>query len=268
MPGTQNVREHRGDRILEDAITERRRVIVTHRGGQGWRTYKAVFASGSKSAGTLAVKVPSCLIPAADGSWHVEEVLGLTFRDGHAKCLFSATVLQTGRSADHHVVTLTWPGELQRLQRRVYQRVVPPKDTVIAVRFWRENESGGRDAAVRHGQLEDFSAGGMRIQAADALDVKLNAAYRCSFCPRPGVPAIVLDATLRHHQAAHQGRAALGFQFIGQEATPEGRRVLDRLARFVESIQRRRRRRTAVPCDGEAVEEEKPSSSASALSSD
>jgi hypothetical protein len=109
------------------------------------------------------------------------------------------------------------------------------------VRFWRE--AAGGDAStdarnVRHGQLEDISAGGMRIKVADPKDVSLDRTYRCVFTPRPGKPSLVLDAVLRHREAVDQGRASLGFQFVGMEATPEGLRLLDRLVRIVNHFQR------------------------------
>jgi hypothetical protein len=50
----------------------------------------------------------------------------------------------------------------------------------------------------------------------------------------------VLDAVLRHREAAEQGRASLGFQFVGMETTPEGLRLLDRLVRIVNHFQRSR----------------------------
>ncbi len=246
MAGTQSIKGPRCDRLIEEAVSARSRVVLTHQTPQGWQTYKAGFVSGSKEARTLEMKLHGCAgarsesLAVQGGTW------GVTFRTGHMKCMFSAAAAAEHRpTPDGLLLTLTWPQELHRLQRRVFQRVVPPKEAVIAVRFWREtgaSPTAAREPVVRHGQLEDLSAGGMRIQAADPLDICLEGAYRCSFSPRPGAPGLVLDATLRHHQAAEHGRASLGFRFIGLETTPEGRRILDRLARIVSSFQQKRRR--------------------------
>jgi len=51
-----------------------------------------------------------------------------------------------------------------------------------------------------------------------------------------------VDGLIRHRQAADQGRACIGVQFVGLEATPEGRRVLARIARTVTQFQRTRAR--------------------------
>jgi hypothetical protein len=143
------------------------------------------------------------------------------------------------------VINLGWPDHLQQLQRRVYERVRPMRDTVISVRFWREDQATASSVEardVRHGQMEDLSVGGMRVKAANPAAIEDGQTYRCVFAPKPGKPSFVLDALIRHHEDADQGRASIGFQFIGLEATPEGRRTLERLARTVTQLQRARSR--------------------------
>jgi hypothetical protein len=78
----------------------------------------------------------------------------------------------------------------------------------------------------------------MRIKVADSKEVQLDRTYRCVFSPRAGKPSLVLDAVLRHREAGDQGRAALGFQFVGMETTQDGLRLLDRLVRIVNHFQR------------------------------
>jgi c-di-GMP-binding flagellar brake protein YcgR len=159
--------------------------------------------------------------------------------------MFGATVESVQEEKEEGEITLRWPDHLQQLQRRVYERARPPKDAIIAVRFWREEVASGSAAearCVRHGQLEDISAGGMRIKVARPNEIELGATCRCAFAPRPGKPSLVLDALVRHREAAGSGRASIGFQFVGLETTVEGRQLLDRLARTVSQFQRARSR--------------------------
>jgi len=135
---------------------------------------------------------------------------------------------------------------LEQLQRRAYERVAPPRDTVVAVRFWpKEPDSNavenGRN--IRHGQLEDVSAGGMRVKTGDLGDIEAGRTYRCVFAPQPGSPVVIVDVVLRHREATDNGRASLGFHFVELEVTPEGRKLLDRIARIVIQFQRARRRK-------------------------
>jgi hypothetical protein len=78
----------------------------------------------------------------------------------------------------------------------------------------------------------------MRIKVADPKDVELDRTYKCVLTPRPGKPALVLEAVLRHREAGDSGRASLGFQFVGMETTAEGIRLLDRLVRVVNHFHR------------------------------
>ena len=244
MSVTQTIVKGQLDQILEDSIGQQRRLVLTQHSPQGWRTFPSRFLSGSASSQALRVAAPtpgsSSAQPPAPG-----ETLGVTFRLGHKKCMFGATVESFQHSAEEGEVTLRWPNHLQQLQRRVYERAKPPSDAVIAVRFWREetaSSSAAQARRVRHGQLEDISVGGMRIKAAQTDEIELGATYRCAFAPRPGKPSLVLDALIRHRQAMDYGRASIGFQFVGLETTVDGQQLLNRLARTVSQFQRARAR--------------------------
>lgn len=233
--------EDRREQILIDSIQGKCQAIVTHRGLNGWRTFKSCFASGSRTANVVHLVLREVLDRQVV---RVGDTLGVTFRVGHSKCMFSGAVLSLLSTEDGLRVSLPWPADVQRLQRRAYQRTVPPRSQVIAVRFWRTsvNSSAAREPEVKYGQLEDLSAGGIRLRVTDPENLELDVPYRCSFSPRPGAPALVLEATLRHHEAAANGKASLGFQFLGLETSAEGQRALARLARVVQSFHQGRGR--------------------------
>ncbi len=246
MSGAQVVARRQLDQILEDSIGDRRRATLTYNTPQGWRTFKSVFLSGSASSDILRVKSPTIGSAAVALSPSPGDTLGVAFRTGHKKCLFAATIEEVHEEANDTIVTLRWPGQLQQLQRRAFERAEPPHDAIVAVRFWPEDGSAGDRAEsrdIRHGQLENVSAGGLRVKVANAADVRIGVTYRCVFTPRPGRPPLILDTVVRHREAAEHGRASIGFQVVGLETTPEGRRALDRLARVVSHFQRSRSRR-------------------------
>ncbi|MBI3834753.1 MAG: PilZ domain-containing protein [Planctomycetes bacterium] len=243
MPVPQAVEQLRLVQVLSDSAAQQRPLVLTHHGPDGWRTIKSVFSGGSPESRTLRVsgmiekELPAKALPG------VGMTLGGSFRLGHKKFMFCAMVQGVERHSDRLELMLRWPDHLQQLQRRVYERAEPPVGSVVAVRFWRDEASSATERKVRHGQLEDISAGGMRIKVSETGDIAMESTYRCSFTPRPGRPAIVLDAILRHRQAVDSGRASLGFQFVGLETTPEGMKTLDRLARVVTQFQRLRVRK-------------------------
>jgi hypothetical protein len=244
---TQTIDRDRQERIIAEAIRDRRQLTITYSLPDGWRRCKAVFLSGSTGSNETIISLG---LPKGDAVLPLPPVgatIGGTFRLGHKKCMFSAGVRACRRQPTSILLTLNWPEYLSQLQRRAFERAAPPRGNVIAVRFWREDDGADPSAAqrdVRHGQLEDISAGGMRMKVADTERLQLERAYKCVFTPRPGKPAFVLDAILRHREAVEQGRASLGFQFVGLEMSDEGLRTLDRLARLVGHFQRTHPRRS------------------------
>lgn len=245
MSRTHSLDPTHQEEVFSEAIREGRQLVLTYNLPAGWQRQKAVFVSGS--AATRETLVHALL---ADPQGNVAlptlgMIVGGSFRLGHKKCLFSSAVRSCGPKGKQVPILLSWPDHVSQLQRRAYERAVPSHGTVVAVRFWMEGEGQpvpeSRD--VRHGQLEDISAGGMRLKVADTAAVEIERTYKIVFSPRAGKPALVLDALLRHKEAAEKGRNSLGFQFIGLETTTEGLRTLDRLARLVSYFQRANTRR-------------------------
>lgn len=234
------------DEILADSILRRRQLVLTHNTARGWRAYKSQFVSGSARTHTILVKTPVPRDEARIARPEPGDALGVTFRLGHKKCMFGSVLESVPERTPQDVVALRWPDHLQQLQRRAYERAQPPRGSVVPVRFWREEgptPTPIEARSVRYGQLEDLSAGGIRVKVPDPHEFEIGATYRCVFAPRSGKPAFVLDALARHREAGDQGRTSIGFQFVGLETTPEGRRLLERLARTVTQFQRVRSHR-------------------------
>ncbi len=248
MSRTHSLDRTHQEEVFADAIREGRQLVLTYNLPDGWRRQKAVFVSGSPASRETIVHAllpddrHDALLPPPG------MIVGGSFRLGHKKCLFSASVRSCGPRGKLETVpiSLTWPDHLSQLQRRAYERATGPRGTVIAVRFWIDTgEKQSPDAReIRHGQLEDISAGGMRLQVADAVPVEMERTYKAVFTPRLGKPALLLDSILRHREVVENGRASLGFQFVGLETCTEGLRTLDRLARLVSNFQRSHMRRT------------------------
>ncbi len=236
MSTTQPIVKDKQDEVVAESIRQQRRLVLTYNSDDGWRTFKGMFALGSPTASDLLVRIPRVDGETEEFFPSKGDTLGGTFRVGHKKCMFCTVVQSVQIQPTVALLALRWPDQIQQLQRRAYERAIPPRGTIVAVRFWRETGTADRALearAVRHGQLEDISCGGMRIRVADPKEVEIGTDYRCVFTPRPGKPSIVLDALLRHREAVDRGRASLGFQFVGLETTPESLRTLDRLARVV-----------------------------------
>lgn len=242
MSGMQMLANQQLERVVEESVAQERPVVLTHHSDKGWRTFKAAFVAARAGAPEMGIRVR----PSRDGDDPANiksgDTLGVTFRVGHKKCMFTTQVESAARLPTDGLLLVRYPDRLQQLQRRVYERAKPPGQTVIPVRIWRETASSVpvEERAIRHGQLEDMSVGGMRVKVACAEDFEIGAVYRCVFSARPGKPSIVVDALVRHHEAANQGRASIGFQFVGLETSTDGQRMMERLAQTVTHFQRSR----------------------------
>ena len=254
MSVVQTVVTENLDQILQDSIERRNLLALTHDSPQGWQVFNSRFVGGAPSARVFQVEAPVALTEHDAELPGRGNALGVTFRFGHKKCMFSTILESVAVDGDEGVAALRWPDRLQQLGRRAYERARPPKDVIIAVRFWRTDATrgeaasgisssprkGSEDRAVCHGQLENLSAGGMRVRVAAPNQIQVGDAYRCIFAPRPGKPSVILDAFVRHREAAHHGRMSVGFQFVGMESAPQSRRTLERLVRMVNEFQRAR----------------------------
>ncbi|MFQ5463916.1 MAG: flagellar brake protein [Phycisphaerae bacterium] len=244
MNALNTVLPRRDLEALANAIRRRFRAIVTLNLPGGWRTHKGVFVDAG-DAHSVVVHVSS----EQDNRWASDDrrsrTVGVTFRVGRQKCMFASRLRSSASDADGVLLTLDWPTELVFLQRRAYERVNPPEGHVVTVRFWRQQDAhdpGGREN-MRYGQLENISAGGMRVKTRDHAEIELDQTYRCSFCPFETGTSLVIDAHLRHRESAEGERASLGFQFVGLEATEPGRKTLAQLAAVVADYQRTHRKK-------------------------
>ncbi len=226
--------------MLREAIRRRLHLTITYRGPSGWRSYKGIFTQSMSAESQLVACIKMDQGPGGYSLPRAGSSLGVSFRFGHKKCMFATTLRSVRESNDGLIVSMDTPPRLSHLQRRVFERVMLPSDAAVAVRFWHEDEDAKppQDRDVRYAQLEDLSAGGMRMRGSKVSDLKLNSTFRCAFSPQPNSPVLVLDAVLMHSEEVENGRASLGFHFIGLEATPQGQLDLEKLARAVHFLQR------------------------------
>ena len=241
MSAMQTVGNECRQRILASVAENSSHAVISYLGPEGWRNYKCRFHSvlpGGDEVSLLAEEMS-----AGDHEFPKPgEVVGVSFRLGHKKCMFSAVLLGVDRPR-LPVVRLRCTSQLCQLQRRAYERAIPPRDVVVPVRFWHlvaTGQSVGIGRETRHGQLENISAGGMRIQTRSFHQPAIESTHRCILTARPGAPTLIVDAVLRHYDPVANERASLGFQFVGLESTSEGQQVLQSIVQIVNRFRRAR----------------------------
>jgi hypothetical protein len=169
------------------------------------------------------------------------EKVALSFKLKHHKYLSSARVagLDTWTlddGTDISVLSLCFPMQMQRLQRRSFTRVEVPPGRVVRVSFWpgdkdTEPASPGDSTPVWSGRVMDLSAGGFQaiLHEPTTLPEGQTVGVRLAF--GPGETSIYCDAQYRHGCKQEDDTWSLGFQFIGLAQTEAGREVLRTIGR-------------------------------------
>jgi hypothetical protein len=240
MDRMRYVEPDRRDEIIADAARRSTPVVVTRRENQNWVSHKSHFRGATEDRSRLLIAAGDEVgLGRGEGLLRGERV-GVAFRRGHRKCMFSAVVEEVSPAGDW--LALQWPEQIQELQRRAYYRSAPPRGITLPIRFWAP-EPGPRTGitappdGAHFGTMIDLSAGGIRISSSEGGDVEIGQTVLCHFGCKRGAPPMTLEATLRHRIPAERGAEALGFQFIGLETTPAGQKCLVRLAKIVSEFQ-------------------------------
>lgn len=232
------------EEVLLPVIREHRPAIVTYHGQQGWQMFKSTFAAGSPASGHLQLTSRMPVDGLESGASHAAATLGVTFRRGQRKCMFSSSLVSFQSSGDEGTLTLRWPARIEQLQRRMYERAEPPGSLVIPVRLWWEREPSGDRVStrtVRYGQLVDLSVGGVGVKLSGGDEFQIGSTFRCVFSPHKCQHPIVGEALVRHRQVTAPGRALIGLQFAGLETSVAGRRAIGLLAQSVSRFQKERK---------------------------
>lgn len=239
------------DQLLADAIHEKARLVLSYRGADQWQLHKSRLLDMAPARRALVVAYPYD-IEDDEIEFDRGEQLGVSFRHRSRKCMFGATVVgkrqprrRTTRGFSSKAILISWPEQIEELQRRVYYRVDIPDFVHLDVEFW----PGGADVdgmgppagqETQRGRLLDLSVGGMRVEVPSKSNPRFeeNTLVGARFSPDPKQPPLVLEACFRHVQVEGVGKLSLGFQFVGLELASDGRSLLSRLATAVSRLQR------------------------------
>jgi c-di-GMP-binding flagellar brake protein YcgR len=244
------LRPSRRDEVLVEAAERNVTATLSVKGAKSWTVHKSRILHASVGQ-TLVVEYP---LPAPGHNAPPQIVpgqnLSVAFRRGHKKVIFAVPVLARGQTALNaeltvRSLTLLWPEQVQEMQRRAYYRASVPRNRSVRVEMWqgtiedRERVQGGAWRSYK-GELTDLSAGGVGVRVTKDQDPAFREGdpVALTFQVDSEGPRFVLDAVFRHSTKTPEGLMALGLQFVGLDATVEGRRTLHQLMHVVGRFQR------------------------------
>jgi len=224
------------EEILEVVSAKHVPLTITVKQDNSWLVYKANFIAVSDNKLILTQPTPdvadSHMEPATD------QELAVTFKKGYHKFLFTTQVIaQEQFEMDPGIfipcLTVKLPEQIEKIQRRAYNRAKVPHKATIDVKLWRVDAP----EETWHGELEDLSAGGLGIRAiSDSITtIEEDEQFTLEFIPLEGQEPLSVTCRFRHAFEVEgcPDKSMMGFQILGLEVNESGLRTLRRISRIV-----------------------------------
>lgn len=236
-PGTTTSQTQQDACGLPDSLNAASRLTLTVGGTRGWQTFKGVFVSRYDKSKTFQATLTRCNEQDAIPVVQPGDRVGVAYRVGNRKCMFSSPLVSLAWTATKGEIVLGWPDQVHHLRRRCFERAIPPRGKAIMVRMTAGEASSSSVCPVPQGRILDISVGGLRLAVDELAPYDLGATYRCAFTARTEWGVTVFDAIVRHRGQDDHGQSVLGLQVVGLETMPDSGAAMERLARVVSHFQ-------------------------------
>ncbi len=226
--------------VLEKTVTDQVTCIMSHLTKGKWHRIEVRI----RSVNTNAIMIELIDTPPVNEDIQIDQPVGMAFEIDFTKYLFESAVIGF-ESAINEAATgrimIKKPKKLDQMQRRSYTRVPVPNEIKVSTLFWHR---GYTDESVDvpidnywQGRMMDLSAGGAQITVTKEQfeNFRKDQFIGMQFTPLPFEKPVQVEAQIKHI-AAHAEDSeliSLGIEFLGLEASTDGR---DKLDKIVETI--------------------------------
>lgn len=162
--------------------------------------------------------------------------VGICIHLGFFKYLFDSTVQAAEPQGSLWHILLNPPDTIERIERRVYHRQPVPANIRVKVLFWHRgylDESTNEPVEnYWQGTLLNLSAGGARfeIEIEHKKNFKAGQILGIQFTPMSYQKPLLLESHVKYTEdQSDKHHFRIGVEFLGLEASPEGRQILDRI---------------------------------------
>ena len=169
-----------------------------------------------------------------------DQPIGICIHLGRFKYLFDSTIQATESQNQQCQISLQFPDKVQRVERRAYHRQPVPANTKIKVMFWHRGYLDKSDIipgeVYWQGTLLNLSAGGARfeIEIEHKEHFKIGQILGIQFTPMSYQKPLLLESHVKYaEEQSDKKHFRIGVEFLGLEASPEGRQILDRVLEVI-----------------------------------
>ncbi|MCF7956647.1 MAG: PilZ domain-containing protein [Phycisphaerae bacterium] len=240
MSNAQTLNSNEISQVLEETIDTGQTCVMSHLTKGKWHRMEVKIDSISRKS--LMVELISN--PAAGADIQIDQPIGMAFEIDFTKYLFESNVIgfepvineeQIGR------IMIKKPLSIEKMQRRSYTRVPVPNEMKVNTLFWhRGYNDNSTDVPLEsywQGRMMNLSAGGAQITVTKEQyeNFKQDQFIGMQFTPLPYEKPVLVEAQIKNIAVTpdNDEMISLGIEFLGLEASTDGR---DKLDKIVETI--------------------------------
>lgn len=219
--------------VLLNAQLEQTPTIGSYKINGKWQLLELIVCGHSEDSVNFCSKTPCEQLKQ-------EQPIGIYIHLGHFKYLFDSSVQNVEQQGMLWHISLDFPEKVERIERRAYHRQAIPNNTKVKVLFWHRGYLDESDIIPAEnywqGTLLNLSAGGARfeIDIEQKEHFKVGQILGIQFTPMSYQKPLLLESHVKYaeDQSDHQ-HFRIGVEFLGLEASPEGRQILDRILEVI-----------------------------------
>jgi len=205
-----------------------------------WMILDVVVVHFSESGLQVEVSGRTCASPCLKP----EQPVGLCIQQDYYKYLFESRIAYSSGDADAGRIVVEIPDKIEKMPRRAFERQPIPAGLNVRAMFWHRGHLNDPDQTPQEdywqGKLENLSAGGAMIRvAAEQRDFfSIGQLVGVQFTPMSYQKPLLLEGHVRHlNSTPEPDNLLVGVEFLGLEASPEGREALHRLLDVIDAYE-------------------------------
>lgn len=235
--------------VLGRAVQKNLTAVLSHLTRGKWQVTKVSLRALTSHTLHVETLMEETIKPA---NIEINQPVGISIQQDFNKYIFETVVtgFETSVSqARGRRIVLDLPERMDRMQRRAYSRMPVPKSLNVRVLFWHRGYTDeSRQVPLENywqGKLLNISAGGVQIvvDLEQRPNFKIGQLVGLQFTPTSYQKPIHVEGQVRHiAQGADGQRFCVGVEFVGLEASSQGRRKLRRIINAVNDYESKNRR--------------------------
>mgnify|MGYP006300147977 CR=1 FL=1 len=190
----------------------------------------------------------------------IAQPVSITFELKRQKCILESEIIGLDATVSQGMsgkIMIERPVSIEKMRRRAYERVSIPPEMNVEALFWHrgyaDNSTESPLENCWQGQLIDLSAGGTQVK----VDKTQHANFRegqiigIRFTPLPYEKQLLLEGRIKHIAGLNDDNdtITLGIEFMGLEASADGRNKMERLMAAV-NVYKEKSNKSARTQDG------------------